>query len=165
MISFSLGIYTSYWYYRHWMLYRGQQGFKWVPLLCAIAAPIMIYPLMKRIVRKNLDMGHVLDCSALSVTLMFWLPCLLLVAGVVSFTDTPETSLALSLMILLPLLSICCTSLPLVAMIQLQQTANRCEGDELGQSNARITWANGLWIIFSWLPFLALLGFVLTLLP
>ena len=43
-----MGLYLYYWNYKHWLLIRGQRGFRLVPLLCTIFGAFTIYFLMKR---------------------------------------------------------------------------------------------------------------------
>ncbi|WP_317660344.1 hypothetical protein [Pseudomonas sp. KU43P] len=161
MINLSVGAYLFYWYYRQWLLSRGQRGFKLIPLLCCLAGPLLIYPLLKKIMRQCEVRTQGLKCSPWKVTLMFWLPYAFTIAWHFSVPETPSSHLPLSItMLVQTILLAVCWSLPTVALIHVQQVANAGAGDTLGQHNAQITWANGLWIIASWMPIAALMGYV-----
>nr|WP_314875069.1 hypothetical protein [uncultured Pseudomonas sp.] len=139
--------YYPYWYYRQWLQYRGERGLKWIPLLCGIAGPLLIYPLMKRIIMRSREKGLQPDCSALKVTLMIWIPYL---AGLVWSYDSYTSNSSLSFIISLHFsLMVWCWIVPMAAMVKVQEAANACQGDELGRKNSTLTWANYLWIAIS----------------
>ncbi|RZI84281.1 MAG: hypothetical protein EOP15_17900 [Pseudomonas sp.] len=164
MLCMTFNIYSIYWYYRQWLLSRGQCGFKLVPLLCCIAGPLLVYPLMKRMASRSRELGLRLDCTPWSVTLMFWLPYVMLIVWAFSLAQHPDAEVSLSIVYLLPLILMsACSILPLTAIVQMQQAANLCEGDELGQQNSRLGLANCIWMVISWLPIAALMGVMVRL--
>lgn len=157
MASLTLGIYTGYWYYKQWLLYRGQQGFKLVPLLCALCGPFLLYPLMKRVQTDSQDSGAAPSSSPWRVTLMFWLPFAALTSAMLVLPLVPggipaETDAWLAL-----LLESMCLTLPMVALVQIQQAINIREGDQLGSGNSQLVWANRAWVVGSWLGYAALM--------
>lgn len=164
MTVLSLGTYTHYWYYRNWLLYRGQQGFKWIPLLCSIACHLLIYPLAKRIEKEYESTGSADGFSALRVSLMFWLPYVLLLGWIICFPERWVSVLPNSIVFVIPIaLSVVCWIMPLVAVAQIQQTINTLAGDELGRSNAQVTGMNRLWLYISWLPLFLLADYFVKL--
>ena len=158
MIHLSLGFYFFYWFYQHWLIQRGQRGLKPVALLCSVAGPLLIYPLMKRITERSRMAGQPTDITPLNVALMFWLPYALALIWELVGPAPSSAALPLSITLLVPvMLMAVCWIIPIVALVHVQQAANTCAGDELGRANARITGANRLWIYASWLPIVPLI--------
>lgn len=163
MGTFSLGLYFAYWNYRHWLLIRGQSGFKLIPLLCTIFGGFTMYFLMKKIVVHSHEANQPVEGSALGVTLMYWVPSLMLFFWETTAAEHALVFLPLSIMILLPfILMLTRTTFLALSIVQIQQAANACEGDPFGLQNSQITWANVLWIIIVWIPLAALLSYWVT---
>ncbi|MNE41064.1 hypothetical protein D3C81_1409750 [compost metagenome] len=166
MGSLSMGLYLYYWYYRHWLLIRGQHGFRLIPLLCTIFGALTIYSLMKKIVARCTQTNQPVEGSALGVTLMFCAPILMIVGWEFFISEMVFDSLPLSVLTIIPImLMLIYTTFFSVAMVQVQQSANACEGDACGFENSKITWANVLWLIICWMPIAALLGFLSAYAP
>lgn len=159
---FSIGLYIAYWNYRHWLLIRGERGFKVIPLLCTIFGAITMYFLMKKIVMRSREANQPVEGSALGVTLMYWIPCLMVFTWDIALAEHALESLPLLIVILasliLPIIRITFLAL---SILQIQQTANVCEGDPLGLQNSQITWANVLWIVIVWISAGAILSYLL----
>ncbi|NIF18985.1 hypothetical protein F3J43_18495 [Pantoea sp. Cy-639] len=159
----SLGFYFAYWNYRHWLLIRGQRGFKITPLLCTIFGGFTLYFLMRKIVARSRTKHLPVEGSALGVTLMYWIPSLLLLSWELWDPVPSVDGLPFSIILITPLLlSVAYTAFFSVVLIQIQQAANACAGDPLGLQNAQITWTNVLWIVISWIPCAGLIGYVST---
>jgi hypothetical protein len=162
----SLGSYTHYWYYRNWLLYRGQRGFKWLPLLGSVLGHFLIYPLAKRIEKQCAAKGKSEGFSALRISCLFWLPYVLLLGWLIFFPERWVSVLPNSIVFMAPVaLSVACWILPLVALAHIQQTINILEGDELGRGNSQVTGMNRLWLYISWLPLFLLADFLVRLAP
>lgn len=153
MIMLSMGSYMTYWYYRQWLLYRQEQGVRLVPLLLCLFGGLLLYPLLTRVARYERDAGRSVDWSPLGITLMLWLPHVALFcawvllgmqvqeAGVTPATVRYVFAVAVSVLL--------CLSLPLVAMVKVQQVINVSQGDSLGRGNATLTVANLVWILMA----------------
>lgn len=166
MTVLSLGTYTHYWYYRNWMLYRGQRGFKWLPLLCSVLGHLLIYPLAKIIEKRFTTTGQSDGFSALRISCLFWLPYLLLLGWLIFIPERWAAILPNSIIFVIPVaLSVTCWILPLVALAHIQQAINILEGDELGVGNSRVTGMNRLWLYVSWLPLFLMADFLVRLAP
>jgi len=163
MSASSMGLYLVYWSYRHWLLIRGQRGLKLFPLLCAIFSALTMYSLMKKIIARCHEVKQPVEGTALGVTLMYWLPSLIIFGWDLGFDEHMANSLPLSVFIVISLmLPIIRITFIIVALVQMQQAANICEGDPHGLQNSKITWTNVMWLIICWIPFAALFGFLVT---
>ncbi|MGE8306614.1 MAG: hypothetical protein ACN6PW_19390 [Pseudomonas kermanshahensis] len=166
MASLSMGLYLYYWYYRHWLLIRGQHGLRLIPLLCTIFGAVTIYFLMKKIVARCTQANRPVEGSAIGVTLMFYAPILMIVGWEFYISEKLFDSLPLSAFTLIPImLTLLYTTFFSVAMVQIQQSVNVCEGDACGFENSKITWANVLWLIVCWMPITALFGYLSAYVP
>lgn len=162
----SLGFYFTYWNYRHWLLIRGQPGFRLVPLLCTIFGGFTLYWLMKNIVARSREANVTVEGTALSITLMWWLPSLAIMGWGLWISELYIGSLPLSVAYLTPIMLVFTNLLfSTIALIQIQQAANACGGEPLGLQNSTITWANVLWVIISWVPIAAISGYVVAFDP
>jgi len=166
MASLSMGLYLYYWYYRHWLLIRGQHGLRLTPLLCTIFGAVTIYFLMKKIVARCSQANQPVEGSATGVTLMFYAPILMIVGWEFYISEKVFGSLPLSFFTIIPImLTLLYTTFFSVAMVQIQQSVNVCEGDACGFENSKITWANILWLIVCWMPITALFGYLSAYAP
>jgi hypothetical protein len=166
MASLSMGLYLYYWHYRHWLLIRGQHGLRLIPLLCTIFGAVTIYFLMKKIVARCTQANRPVEGSAVGVTLMFYAPILMIVGWEFYISEKLFDSLPLSAFTLIPImLTLLYTTFFSVAMVQIQQSVNVCEGDACGFENSKITWANVLWLIVCWMPITALFGYLSAYVP
>jgi len=161
MASLSMGLYLYYWYHRHWLLIRGQHGLRLIPLLCTIFSALTIFFLMKKIVARCTQANRSVEGSAVGVTLMVYAPILLIVGWEFYISEKVLSNLPLSFFTIIPImLTLLYTTFFSVAMVQIQQAINICEGDACGFENSKITWANVLWLIICWMPITALFGFL-----
>lgn|GEM_PF-6318492 len=161
MGGLSAGLYLYYWNYKHWSLIRGQRGFKIIPLLCTIFGALTIYFLMRNIVARCRQANQPVEGSALGVTLMYCTPPLLMMCWEFSLSESYLANLPLSILIMAPImLMLIYITFFVVAIIQVQQAVNICEGDACGLQNSQITWANVMWLIACWMPMAALVGFL-----
>ena len=166
MGSLSMGLYLYYWYYRHWLLIRGQHGFRLIPLFCTIFGALKIYFLMKKIVARCTQANRPVEGSALGVTLMFCAPILMITGWEFYISEKVFDSLPLSVFTTIPIiLMLLYTTFFSVAMVQIQQSVNVYEDDACGFENSKITWTNVLWLIICWMPITALLGFLSAYAP
>ena len=130
MGGLSAGLYLYYWNYKHWLLIRGQRGFKLIPLLCTIFGALTIYFLMKKIIDRCRQANQPIEGNALGVTLMYCVPPLIMMAWEFSISETFVNALPLSILIMAPImLMLIYVTFFVVAMIQVQQAVNVCEGD------------------------------------
>lgn len=158
MLVFTMGLYGTYWYYRNWLLYRGEKGFKWVPLLLCFLGPFTLYPLLRRVSQAAAVAAPSFVLSPIRIALMYWLPTLaLLVLSVLSaIPASPVRWLVMSSSIAMWITFAPLTCLTFVAMVCAQQAINIAEGDAAGRQNIRITWLNATWmaigtlIIYAW---------------
>lgn len=161
MGGLSAGLYLYYWNYKHWLLIRGQRGFKLIPLLCTIFGALTIYFLMKKIIDRCRQANQPVEGSAVGVTLMYCIPLLMLMCWEFSLSESYLANLPSSILIMAPImLMLIYITFFVVAMIQIQQAVNVCEGDACGLQNSQITWANVMWLIACWMPMAALFGFL-----
>jgi len=161
MASLSMGLYLYYWHYRHWLLIRGQHGLRLIPLLCTIFGAFTIFFLMKKIVARCTQANQPVEGSAIGVTLMLYTPILLIACWEFYVSEKFFDSLPLSFFTMIPIiLTLLYTTFFSVAMVQIQQSANVCEGDGCGFENSKPTWANVEWLIICWIPISALFGFI-----
>ncbi|WP_256214916.1 hypothetical protein [Pseudomonas sp. LAIL14HWK12:I7] len=166
MAFLSMGLYLYYWHYRHWLLIRGQHGLRLIPLLCTIFGAVTIYFLMKKIVARCTQANRPVEGSAVGVTLMLYAPILMIVGWEFYISEKLFDSLPLSAFTLIPImLTLLYTTFFSVAMVQIQQSVNVCEGDACGFENSKITWANVLWLIVCWMPITALFGYLSAYAP
>jgi len=160
----SVGLYISYCHYRHWQHLRGKREFSIASLICVFFGAITMYWLMKGIVAKCRTAEQAVEGTALGVTLMWWVPMLVSGGWDYALADTLSGSLPVSITLALPIILVLTNVvLSAVAMIQIQQAANACEGDPLGLTNSAITWANLLWVPIALLPFTAMFGYLASL--
>ncbi|PWB33057.1 hypothetical protein DCO48_11725 [Pseudomonas sp. SDI] len=158
MLVFTMGLYAAYWYYRNWSLCRGAKGSKWVPLLLCFLGPFTLYPLLRRVSQRAAVTAPGFVVSPLRITLMYWLPTLLLlVLSVLSaIPASPVRWLVMSSSIAMWIAFAPLTCLTFVSMVCAQQAINIAEGDAAGRQNFRITWLNATWmaigtlIIYAW---------------
>lgn len=153
MSTLTFGAYTTYWYYRQWLLFRGEQGFKFIPLLLSLAAHLTMYPLLKGVERRTREAGKKVNWSPLGLTLMWGIGWGLWAAGpaLVEYIAKSDPSLAgLPWVAVGTLLDAGFYAVPLVAMMFIQQAINHCEGDDMGRSNSQITVENINWIVIMW---------------
>ncbi|WP_254612373.1 hypothetical protein [Pseudomonas putida] len=161
MASLSIGLHLYYWYYRHWLLIRGQHSLRLIPLLCTIFGALTIFFLMKKIGARCTQANRSIEGSAVGVTLMVYAPILLIVGWEFYISEKVLSNLPLSFFTIIPImLTLLYTTFFSVAMVQIQQAINICEGDACGFENSKITWTNVLWLIICWMPITALFGFL-----
>jgi len=166
MASLSMGLYLYYWNYRHWLLIRGQHGLRLIPLLCTIFGAFTIFFLMKKIVARCTQANQPVEGSAIGVTLMLYTPILMIVCWEFYISEKFLDSLPLSFFTMIPImLTLLYSTFFSVAMVQMQQSANVCEGDACGFKNSKITWANVLWLIICWMPITAIFSFLSAYAP
>ncbi|WBM32259.1 MULTISPECIES: hypothetical protein [Pseudomonas] len=116
---------------------------------------------MKKIVARCTQANQPGERSAISVTLMLYTPILLIACWEFYVSEKFFDSLPLSFFTMIPImLTLLYTTFFSVAMVQIQQSANVCEGDGCGFENSKITWANVECLIICWIPITALFGFM-----
>jgi len=156
----SLGLYIAYCNYRNWLHIRGQRGLKLIPLLCTLFGGFTLYWLMKSILARSSEANLSVEGTALGVTLMWWLPSLVALAWHLSVAEHVVASLPLAVIIFVEIsLVMANVTFSMVALLQIQQAANTCEGDPLGLQNAQFTWMNAIWIVIGWLPVSAIFSY------
>ncbi|HCN47251.1 MAG TPA: hypothetical protein DIT18_17635 [Pseudomonas sp.] len=137
MTLFTSGLYWLFWSSRNWELYRDASGAR-VMLLPRILLPeLFLYSLLHRVDGRIRGSGRSYRWSP------WWLAFGVLLMGL---------SAHHLWMVMLPLPELAPAALVAVLLFHLfqcrvQQAINFCEGDPEGAGNARLTVANGFWIL------------------
>ena len=150
LFVFTFGLYSIYWFYAHWALYKRFNGLKLWPVPRAIFQIFFTHLLFRRIdqrLRRTVGRSdwnaHMSASIYVGLLMMAWL----------SDRVLPENSSSSVLLVIL-VLSILLPAMPLLSA---QHAANRAEGDSSGASNRALTWANIAWIILGGLLWLLML--------
>jgi hypothetical protein len=94
-------------------------------------------PNEKTLIHSN-EANLTVDGTALTVTLKYWIPYRLLISWQFWASEQTDEILSTSIMFMMPLaLLVVCWTLALVALVQIQQAANACEGDPMGLRSSR----------------------------
>lgn len=141
---FTGGLYWLYWFFRNWDLYRRYRGSELLFLSGVVWPEFFIYVLLNRVDRRIRVTGRRFVWSpwwlAFAMVLMLALFGTLRLVTV-PFPDSGPLALAFVVTGVLHYLTLC----------RVQQAINYCEGDVRGEGNARLSWANWLWIVvFTW---------------
>ncbi len=154
MYIVTLGIYTIYWFYRHWKLQQPHMEQPIWPIPRAIFAIFFTHSLARRV--ENSMQNKKLDDSN-NLNMMATLFVLLSIAGgILNASSSPESPAYMGLLILAAFL------FSVYPLIEIQEKINLLKGDPLGKLNAKYSAANITAIIvgsFFW--FLFILGLLL----
>ncbi|MGM3389300.1 MFS transporter permease [Stutzerimonas stutzeri] len=147
----TFGLYTLYWFYRHWKAHRDATGDDLWPWARAFFQIFFTHSLCRAIANRLTRDGHESwDYSAVATVYV--------IAAVAAHVLGRFTNGSVAL----DLLTIAIGLLNVFPLIAMQRKANLACGDEQGQSNARFTPANLIWLLLGlvWWS-LAMFGFIM----
>lgn len=140
----TLGIYSLYWFYKHWANYRANHQESLWPIPRAIFAIFFTHSLFGKFDESLVKSGVTHRWSA-SSNAMWYVILLIITSGLDRLAarsiGSPLTDIA-SIVLLLPM------AMPLHAG---QQAANAACGDPKGTRNAHLTVANYIWLVIGFL--------------
>ena len=152
----TLGLYRYYWSYMHWARYRRATGTPMWPVARSLFALFYMHELNTEADHRARRQGAVRWAPGPSTTLYVGGVLLSFVFGRLAAYDIgPAWLQALPIVLLVPLA---------YALWRTQRVANIACGDPDGRANARLTWANAIWLAIGglwWL--LVLVGTVLLM--
>lgn len=137
MVLLSQGLYFIYWSYKHWSHYREVSNARIWPWMRGLFGVFFYYSLTMK-VRQTLRAG---DAS------YPWWPRCLAIALMASallpqvFNWFVEPLAALKI-------NFCLLIVDAALAVQIQRAINHLENDAEGDANHRLTWANGVWMVF-----------------
>ncbi|MFV3404615.1 hypothetical protein ACNFIC_11705 [Pseudomonas sp. NY15463] len=135
---FTFGLYWFFCFHRHWVHQRRARHDKTWPLMRALWQILYFYPLMRRIEQSLRSSGQRCRWSSLGLFMLYL------------FSVVPLLLLDEKTLELLPVITILLifSSLALLTwvVVWIQRAVNLIEGDEAGSGNARMSWANWLWM-------------------
>ncbi|MFS1524049.1 hypothetical protein ACL7TT_08035 [Microbulbifer sp. 2304DJ12-6] len=135
------GIYSIYWFYRHWKEYKLTSGEKMLPVLRAIFSIFFTYPLFTTIQSR-------IEEAKLSYQ---WHPILMAVTYIVvalASYISDGLSVLTSEVSIFDFISLALMPIMALPLFSAQKAANLACGDRLGESNAKFTLLNFLWLLF-----------------
>lgn len=150
----TFGLYSIYWFWRHWALHKLDRGLKLQPLLRALFAVFFAHAL-------NREIDYRLQRDGIACA---WRPGSWATAYVASvllvrvISRTPDTVLPSNLclgLLLIPL------TVHIVALVQVQRAANLACGDAMALQNNRLTAGNWGWLALGGVAWLLILAGVL----
>lgn len=157
LFVFTFGLYSIYWFYEHWSLYKRFNHLKLWPVPRAIFPIFFTHSLFRRIDQR---LRRTVGRSDWNAHMSASCYVALLIVGWLSDRFLPEDPSSSVLLVIL-VLSVLLPALPL---LWAQHAANRAEGDSSGASNRALTGANIAWIILGGLIWLLmLLGFYVSI--
>ncbi|MFK3722840.1 hypothetical protein ACI2KE_03155 [Pseudomonas monteilii] len=152
MSILTLNLYTVYWFYRNWRLYKRHSGESLWPLVRTIFGIFFVHGLLKRVDRQIKLTGRVYAWSPLLLTCALWLLCIVNYAlSVLQMFDPSPVRAMITIVLSL--------AFGVWWDLTVQRAINFCIGDPEGDGNSALSWANGVWIV------LGLLLWALTLAP
>lgn len=150
LFVFTFGLYSIYWFYEHWTLYKRFNRQKLWPVPRSIFQIFFTHSLFREIDQRLRRTGRRHDWNAdLSASGYVGV----LIAGWIIDRVVPD-DLSLGMRLVILVLSILLPALPLLSA---QHAANRAEGDSSGTSNHALTGANIAWIVLGALFWLLIL--------
>lgn len=146
----TFGLYSIYWFYEHWALYKRYHGRKLWPVARAIFQIFFTHSLFRAFDERLRREGRRHEWNApLSATIFVIVTLVSWISDRILPEDTSMSVLALILVA-----SVVLPALPLLAG---QRAANRAEGDDEGASNSELTAANIAWMVVGGLAWLLML--------
>lgn len=135
----TMGLYTVYWFYKNWSLYRDASGEKIWPIPRAIFSIFFVHSLFRKVQEKMERSGVTYDWNSNSLAGI--VVALIIISNVLDNTSaksigSPYTDW-LSVIILVPLV---------FTMHKAQLAINVSCDDAEGKSNDAFTWANYVWL-------------------
>lgn len=153
----TFGLYTLYWFYQNWALYRAKTGEKMWPVMRAIFSIFFTHSLYRK-VQENLE-DRKIEFS--------WMPSTSATLYVLFVVTLEIVDRLANKQIGLPFTALASVPLTLViwyVMLIPQKAINACCGDPEGNQNSTLTAANIGWIAFGLLIWgLILLGLIASL--
>jgi hypothetical protein len=147
---FTVGIYSIYWFYENWTLYKRFNRQKLWPVPRSIFQIFFTHSLFRAIDQRLRRTGrrHEWDAEMLATAYVG-----LQIGNWIIDRVLPD-DLSLSILLVVLVASLLLTASPLLSA---QRAANRAEGDSAGASNSALTAANIAWIILGGLFWLMML--------
>lgn len=139
-ISFAtFGFYLVYWFYKNWKYQKEKNQLEIWPVMRAIFSIFFVHSLCEKIDQRNYEKGIEHKWSP-----MVWATLFVIVTILSRVYDQISARVDL---VAGDLISICLVPLSIALLIAPQKAINVSQGDPLGKSNSRFTWANIAWMV------------------
>jgi len=140
LFVFTVGLYSIYWFYEHWTLYKRFNRQKLWPVPRSIFQIFFTHSLFRAIEQRLRRTGRRHEWDAeMSATAYVGLQ---IGSWIIDRVLPADLSLGILLVVL-----VASIMLPALPLLSAQRAANRAEGDSAGASNSALTAANIAWLV------------------